>query len=96
VRTQRLTNFSEGQALGILEQAFRGTSYVAHPKVRLADVVRPDDDESLVPGDKDYLLRAHLDFVVCDRSRAMMPVFAMEREVEEWAKVNLRPRQSKR
>lgn len=78
METRRLTNFSEGKALGILERAFRGTSYVAHPKVRLADVVAAEEGEVLAPGDRDYLLRAHLDFVVCDRSAAMMPVFAVE------------------
>lgn len=75
---RRLTNFSEGKALGILERAFRGTAYVAHPKVRLADVVAPTEGEALVAGDRDFLMRAHLDFVVCDRSEAMMPVFAVE------------------
>ncbi len=78
MRTQRLTNFSEGKALGILERTFRGTSYAAHPKVRLADVVVPDEGEALARGDNDYRLRAHLDFVVCDRSQAMSPVFAVE------------------
>jgi hypothetical protein len=46
--------------------------------VRLADVLQVEDGDDIVPGDHDFLLRSHLDFLVCDRGSAMAPVFAVE------------------
>lgn len=77
MKTKRLAGGIERKTLEVLEKALRGTAYRVFTKIRVCDVLKPEQDERLSGDEANLLLMGHFDFVVYDR-RSLQPVFAVE------------------
>src|SRR5215831_13646141 len=66
----------ERETLDVLDRVLRGTAFRAFGQVRLAEVLEPESGDDV--RDQTFLRMSHFDFVVCDRRRMLLPVFAVE------------------
>ena len=71
---RRVLLFREPAVHSILRRQLTNKGFQVYPKVRLSDAVAKDDGEHLSQREFDYLIRAHLDFLVV---RNDLPVFAV-------------------
>jgi len=78
MKTKRLTRWKERETLTILDRGLANSPFRVFSKLRLIDVIGGEPNEPLSPEDRNFLMTAHLDFVVYDRSGYLTPVFAVE------------------
>jgi hypothetical protein len=77
MKIKRLVHWKELKALDVIERALSQTPYRVCPTVRLSEVLEQEPGDRFVPGDKNFLMTSHFDFVVC-RRRDTWPLFAIE------------------
>lgn len=77
MRMRPLVGVAERRTLEILDRTLRNSHLRAFSKVRLCDVIEPSPGEEPGYEDRNFLLTAHLDFVVYERPN-MLPRFAVE------------------
>ena len=78
MKSKRLTRWNERETLTILDRTLANSPFRVFSKLRLIDVIGPEPNERLSAEDRNFLMTAHLDFVVYDRSGYLAPVFAVE------------------
>jgi hypothetical protein len=78
VHKRQLVNFKERQTLRILDDVLTNSPYRAFSKVRLTDVICPDEGESVTSDERTFLRTAHFDFVVYRKTETLDPEFALE------------------
>ena len=78
MKSKRLTRWNERETLTILDRTLASSPFRVFSKLRLIDVIGPEPNERLSAEDRNFLMTAHLDFVVYDRSGYLAPVFAVE------------------
>lgn len=78
MKIKPLMRWTEKQTLDILDRTLSGTAYRVFSKVRLNDVLGAEPNEQLGGSDRNFLMTAHFDFLVCERQDYLQPQFAIE------------------
>jgi hypothetical protein len=104
MKSKRLTRWNERETLTILDRTLASSPFRVFSKLRLIDVIGPEPNERLSAEDRNFLMTAHLDFVVYDRSGYLAPCLRLSsmvpitiqnlRSLETFARTVSAPRRS--